>query len=105
MIAAFAIWSVLALVFIWIGFRSYRSDTPAGFYANSAPPEVKDTPAYNHAVGKLWWTAAVIFELIGTSLLFMKQNSVLVMIPYLLTVFWALGLLLAYQAIESKHRL
>lgn len=101
---AFMIWSAVAIVLIVIGAMAYRSETPAGFYSNYGPPEVRDVHGYNQAVARMWWTAALLFEAIGGLLLKVRQNSPLVILPVLLTVAWAIGLLLAYHRIEAKYR-
>ena len=58
MIVAFVIWSVCALLFAGIGIWCFKSKKPVGFFAGVEAPKVKDTAAYNRAVGRLWIVAA-----------------------------------------------
>ena len=59
----FIIWSVVALVLAGIGIWDWNSKTAVGFYSGIKPPEVKDVKKYNHAVAKLWFIYALIFEI------------------------------------------
>ncbi len=107
MVFAFVIWCLLAALFAFIGLRSKGLDVPAGFWANSAPPEssdIKDVKAYNDAVYRMWMIFAGLFVLTGVPLLFCRQNSPLVIVSVLATVAWCIGLLITYTRIESKYR-
>ena len=75
MIAGFVIWSAVFLVLLGIGMTAWKSDKAAGFFTGAKPPEVTDVRRYNRAVAVLWFAYAVLFELLGLPLLFLKQNS------------------------------
>ncbi|MBR2675284.1 MAG: hypothetical protein IKE28_00040 [Solobacterium sp.] len=104
MIAAFVIWTVLAVVFLGLGIKTAGMEKPAGFFANVKAPEVKDVAGYNRAVSRLWIRYAVLFEVIGIPFLFLKQNSPLFLLVALAAVFLSLGLMIAYMNIESRYR-
>lgn len=99
-------WSLISAIFFIIAIIAYRSDKPAGFFANeSKKPEVKDVKAYNHAVAKMWFVYGILLWICGIPFFTMKQNSALVIIPVLGTVFISLGLVVAYTVfIEPKYR-
>ncbi len=103
MIAAFVIWTVLAVIFAVIGIRCRSSKRAVGFFANSPPPEVRDIAGYNRAVSSLWLGAALIFELFGVPFLFLKQNSPLFLFPVLGCVFWSIGLIITYLRILDRY--
>ena len=100
----FIIWSIVSLLLLGIGIRAGKSDTAVGFYTGTRPPEVTDIRRYNRAVGVLWVVYAVLFELLGLPLLFLKQNSpgflwCLLGVP-LITV----ALVIAYNRILDQYR-
>ena len=47
MIIGFIIWSIVAIVFLAIGFSCRRSHEPAGFFTFVKPPAVKNVEEYN----------------------------------------------------------
>ena len=75
MIFGFMIWSVLGLVILWIGIRTWNSDKAAAFFTGTKSPNVTDVRKYNHAVAVLWFVYAGLFVLLGLPFLFCKQNS------------------------------
>ena len=104
MIIGFVIWSITSVIMLAIGIWSYRSEKPVGFFTGAKPPEVKDTKKYNHAVAILWFIYAVLLELFGIPLLFLKQNSAGFIPVFLGTIFITIGLMVGYVAIERKYR-
>ena len=104
MIVGFVIWSLCCVLFIVIGIYDWRSEKPAGFFTGVKPPEVTDTVKYNHAVAKLWFSYAIIFELFGIPFLFGKQNSPVFIVTLIGSVFSTLGLAIGYTFIENKYR-
>ena len=100
------IWSLISAVFLVIAFITYRSEKPVGFFANDPNrPQVKDVKAYNHAVAKMWFVYAILLGLCGIPVIISRQNSPLVIITVLGTVFISLGLVVAYTVfIEPKYR-
>lgn len=101
---AFLIWTIICICFLGIGIYSRFSKKEVGFWANAKVIEATDVQAYNKAVSKLWIVFAILFELLGVPFLFMKQNSPLVIISILGTVFLVIGIILAYTMIENKYR-
>ena len=103
MIVGFLIWSVCALVLVVVGIITRRSQNAAGFFTGVKPPKVSDVKGYNRAVSNLWFIGAVIFEILGLPLLFLKQNSPGFLISIILTPFWAIGLAVVYFRILAKY--
>lgn len=75
MIAAFILWTLVAVGFVTLGVYSRHAQKPAGFWANVEAPRVTDIRAYNRALSNLWLAAAVGHELLGQPLLVYQQNS------------------------------
>ena len=76
MVIGFLIWTITSIIILGIAISTWKSKDPTGFYTGVKPPEVKDTRRYNHQVALLWLAYAMLFELLGIPLLFLKQNSV-----------------------------
>ena len=104
MIIAFIIWSIIAIGFIAIGFSCYKSDVAVGFFTFTKAPEVKNIEDYNHAVGKLWFFAALVYELIGIPFLFLEQNSPVFILIMFAIFLWLIFLMIGYFKIESRYR-
>ncbi|MBR6019409.1 MAG: hypothetical protein IK055_04230 [Lachnospiraceae bacterium] len=104
MLAGFIVWSVVAVLLCGIGIWALKAKNAVGFFAGIKPPEVDDVKKYNHAVAKIWFVYAGIFELFGIPLLFLKQNPPLFVIPILGVVMASIGLAIAYTLIEAKHQ-
>lgn len=104
MYVAFIIWTIIAVSLVAMGIVARRAKEPVGFFTGVKPPEVQDTVKYNHAVGKLWFAYAFLFELLGIPFLFLKQNSAGFVISILGTVFISIGLAAAYTFILNKHK-
>ena len=104
MFMGFIIWSIVTILFVVIGLKCRKSDEPTGFFIGCKPAEIKNVSGYNKAVSKLWFAAAVIYEIMGVPLLFLEQNSLL-FIPIIFGV--VLGLIVmmvVYLKIEGKYR-
>lgn len=104
MLAGFIIWSVVAVLLCGIGILARRSKKAVGFFAGVEPPEVRDVKKYNHAVARIWFVYAGVFELSGLPLLFLKRNSPLFILSILGVAFASIGLAVAYTFIESKYQ-
>jgi len=102
MIIGFVIWSITALIFLAIGISSCKQKESVGFFTFVNPPIVKDVEKYNRAVSKLWIIAAVLFEFIGTPLLFFEQNSPVFIIVIFATMAWVIAIMVVYIKIEIK---
>lgn len=104
MLLAFIIWSLCSLLFLIIGISSKMSKKPAGFFSNCKAPEVTDVKKYNNAVAKIWFVAAVVFELLGVPFLVLEQNSPIFIIIILPIPFLVVLMVVAYLRIEAKYR-
>lgn len=99
----FIIWTIISIVFVYIGITTRRSNIPVNLFTFSDVPKVNDVKGYNRAVSNLWLVFTVLFEVIGISLLFIKQNSPFVVLIVLGVVFLVIGTMVAYIKIESKY--
>ena len=59
---------------------------------------------YNHAVSVLWIAGTVLFEILGIPLLFIRQNSPWAIFLVLGTMFWVIGISVAYMRIEARYK-
>ena len=100
----FILWTIISIVFVYIGITTRRSSIPVNLFTFSDVPKVNDVKGYNRAVSNLWLVFTVLFEMIGISLLFIKQNSPFVVLIVLGVVFLGIGMKVAYIKIESKYR-
>lgn len=100
----FIIWTIISIVFVYIGITTRRSSIQVNLFTFSDVPKVNDVKGYNRAVSNLWLVFTVLFEMIGISLLFVKQNSPFVVLIVLGVVFLVIGMMVAYIKIESKYR-
>ena len=102
---AFIIWAIIGVLFIVMGIYCLKSKRvqPFGFWANAEVKPVEDVKGYNRALGILWCVYGILFTLIGLPLLD-GQNSVLIIITMLGTMFISIGAMVAYVVgIESKY--
>lgn len=100
----FFIWTLITLIFVYIGITIRKSNIPVNLFTFGDAPKVNDIKRYNKAVSNLWLVFTILFEMIGISLLFIKQNSPLVILIVLGVVFLVIGIMLAYTKIESKYK-
>ena len=103
MTIGFVIWSIVFLMLVGIGIWTWRSDKAAGFFAGTKPPEVTDIRKYNHSVAVLWFAYAVLFELLGLPLLFLKQNSAGFLGSILGVPVISIALMIVYHRILRKY--
>ena len=106
MLVGFIIWAIIGVALIGLGIYSYLSkkEVPFGFWANAETFPVKDVPAYNRAVGKLWLVYGIVFILLGTPLL-SGQNSALIIFSILGMMAEAIAAMVIYvTVIETKYR-
>ncbi len=104
MIIGFVIWSIVSLVLLVIGILAWRSGTPVGFFAGVKPPEVSNVRKYNRSVAVLWFSYAILFELLGLPLLFLKQNPAGFLLSIAGVVIISIALMLVYNRILERHR-
>lgn len=103
MVAAFIIWSIVAVAFVGIGICCRKSSEAVGFFTFVQAPIVEDVEHYNNAVSVLWFVAAVVLEIIGIPLLFLEQNSHLVFLLIFAVVILIIIMIVAYIKIEGKY--
>ena len=104
MIIGFAVWTIVAIVFMLIGISCRKSDEAVGFFTFVKPPIIEDVKAYNNAVAVLWFVSAVVLEIIGIPILFLKQNSPLFVPIILAVIIWLILLMIIYLKIEAKYK-
>lgn len=106
MIIGFVIWSIIAVIFCGIGISCWKSQKIVGFFTFVKPPTiaVENVGKYNHAVSMLWFIAAILLEIIGVPLLFMEQNSPLVVPVILAVMALVIAMMAAFIRIENKYR-
>ena len=102
----FIIWSIVGLVFIFLGIYVYfsKKEKAFGFWANAKMFEVNNVKAYNHALGKLYVAFGLIFILLGLPLC-AGQNSPYIILTILGGMFEAIVTMTIYVVvIEKKYR-
>lgn len=104
MIIGFMIWSIVAIMFAGIGISSRKSEKAVGFFTFVGPPVVRDVKKYNHAVSILWFTAAVLFEIIGIPFLIAEQNSPIFIVTVLAVMALVISMMIAFFQIEARYR-
>ena len=105
MIIGFVIWTITAVLFLLIGISSWRSEKEVGFFTGVKPPKMKDVTAYNHAVAKIWFWFTGLFEIAGAPLLFIEQNSPVVLLMVIVVFLLIIGVVIAYLRVEAKYRI
>lgn len=105
MIIAFVIWSAVSVIFFMIGISTWKAKEAAGFFTFVNPPKVKDIRQYNHAVAKIWFTVAFVFEILGIPFLWLRQNSPLTIFIILGVVVLVIAMMIVYTGVEAKYRL
>lgn len=103
-IIGFIIWLICCFIFVHIGIFSLKADKPVGFFAQSEPPKVKDVKAYNKAVAKIWFFFAAGMLILGLPLIIGGQNSPLIIISIIGTMFLAIGICVIYIFVENKYK-
>lgn len=103
---AFAIWTIMGIVFIVMGIYDIHAKTekPFGFWANGKIAPIEDVKNYNRAVGILWCVYGVLLIFIGLPLLD-GQNSGLIILSILGTMVISVAAMVIYEiSIEPKYR-
>lgn len=101
---AFIIWSIAAIIFVFIGVGAWKSKQEAGFFTFSKPNKMNDVVRYNRAVAKLWFVFAAILEILGMPFLFLEQNSPIFLIVFVGVVLLVIATMVAYTRIENKYK-
>ncbi len=105
---AFIICAIMGVLFIVMGIYDFNSKKakPFGFWANAEVAPIEDVKGYNRALGILWCVYGVLFTLNALPLLVLDgQNSGLITIPILGTMFISIAAMVVYVVgIEPKYR-
>lgn len=100
----FVIWSMVGCLFIIMGIIAWRSEKPTGFWNNVKMSEVLDVQKYNHAMGKLWCIAGVVFIVLGIPLL-IGQDSAIILLSVVGALIWVITLMVIYElGVMRKYR-
>jgi len=104
-IFAFAAFALIGLFFLIMGIRCRHSDKPSGFWANAEQFEVTDVHAYNMAMSKMWFVAAVLYTALGLPLLTPANILLVILISVVGTMIVSIGLMIFFTtAIEPKYK-
>lgn len=102
MLIGFLIWTGVVLMLVGIGIWFWNSKKAVGFFAGVEAPKVTDVRKYNHAVAKLLFVCAILYELIGLPMMLGKKD--LVAFSVLGVVFASLGSAIVYNRILDKYQ-
>lgn len=103
-IIGFVIWALCSLLFVVIGIIAWNKKEPMGFWAQAEPPKVKNVKAYNRAVAKIWFFFAVGMFLLGLPLIIGGQNSPLIVLSILGSMFLSILICVIYIFVEKKYK-
>ena len=104
-IYAFSAFALIGLFFLVMGIRCRCSDKPSGFWANAEQFEVTDVRAYNKAMSKMWFVAAVLYTAIGIPLLTPANIILVILVSMVGTMVVSIGLMVFFTTvIEPKYK-
>ena len=104
-IYAFSAFALIGLFFLIIGVRCRYSDKPSGFWANAEPFEVTDIRAYNKAMSKLWFVAAILYTALGLPLLTPSNILLVILVSIIGCMIVTIGIMIFFTTvIEPKYR-
>lgn len=105
MFTVFFVWTAVTILYLFIGIITCNSKKTAGFFTGVKPPTVKDVNKFNHAVAKIWFVYAIIFELFGIPFLWISEDSIYGILIALFVMLWALGLIITYLVVEQRYKM
>lgn len=104
-IYAFSAFALIGVFFLAMGIRCRHSDKPSGFWANAEQFEVTDVRAYNKAMSKLWFVAAVLYTAIGLPLLTPANILLVILVSMIGCMIVTIGIMIFFTTvIEPKYR-
>ena len=104
-IYGFSAFALIGLFFLIMGIRCRHSDKPSGFWANAEQFEVTDVRAYNKAMSKLWFVAAVLYTALGLPLLTPANVLLVILVSIIGCMIVTIGIMIFFTTvIESKYR-
>lgn len=104
-IYGFSAFALIGLFFLILGIRCRHSEKPSGFWANAEQFEVTDVHAYNKAMSKLWFVAAILYTSLGLPLLTPANILLVILVSVVGTMIVSIGLMIYFTtAIEPKYK-
>ena len=104
-IYAFSAFALIGVFFLIMGLRCRHSDKPSGFWANAEQFEVTDVRAYNKAMSKLWFVAAVLYTALGLPLLTPANILLVILVSIIGCMIVTIGIMIFFTTvIEPKYR-
>ena len=104
-IYAFSAFALIGVFFLVMGIRCRHFDKPSGFWANAEQFEVTDVRAYNKAMSKLWFVAAVLYTAIGLPLLTPANILLVILVSIIGCMIVTIGIMIFFTTvIEPKYR-
>jgi uncharacterized membrane protein len=106
MIAAFVIWCIIGLFFVGLGIYDCRAKSarPFGFWSNVKVTDIKDVPAYNKALGKLFIWFGIVFILLGIPFLTGQNSPWIILSMVGVMVLTIVSMAVYTVGIEGKYR-
>ena len=102
---AFSAFALIGVFFLVMGIRCRHSDKPSGFWANAEQFEVTDVRAYNKAMSKLWFVAAVLYTALGLPLLTPANILLVILVSIIGCMIVTIGIMIFFTTvIEPKYR-
>ncbi len=102
---AFSAFALIGVFFLVMGIRCRHSDKPSGFWANAEQFEVTDVRAYNKAMSKLWFVAAVFYTALGLPLLTPANILLVILVSIIGCMIVTIGIMIFFTTvIEPKYR-
>lgn len=104
-IYAFSAFALIGVFFLVMGIRCRHSDKPSGFWANAEQFEVTDVRAYNKAMSKLWFVAAILYTALGLPLLTPANILLVILVSIIGCMIVTIGIMIFFTTvIEPKYR-
>lgn len=104
-IYGFSAFALIGLFFLIMGIRCRHSDKPSGFWANAEQFEVTDARAYNKAMSKLWFVAAVLYTALGLPLLTPANVLLVILVSIIGCMIVTIGIMIFFTTvIEPKYK-
>lgn len=104
-IYTFSAFALIGVFFLVMGIRCRHSDKPSGFWANAEQFEVTDVRAYNKAMSKLWFVAAVLYTALGLPLLTPANILLVILVSMIGCMIVTIGIMIFFTTvIEPKYR-
>ena len=104
-IYTFSAFALIGVFFLVMGIRCRHSDKPSGFWANAEQFEVTDVRAYNKAMSKLWFGAAVLYTALGLPLLTPANILLVILVSMIGCMIVTIGIMIFFTTvIEPKYR-